>query len=120
MATNLRRAGVAYLTIDGTAYDVAGDLAYDPTLFNREGLIGQSGPQGFKEMHKFGVISCKIRDAGNMTVGEFNNLTDSTIVCRLANGKTVSGSNMFQTGEIKVDSAEGTFDVTFNGYVEES
>lgn len=115
-----RRAGVASLTIDGVAEDVVGDLSYDSSKVLREGLSGQNAPHGFKEMPKHGSMGAKVRMSTGRSLAEYNAMTDSTIVAILANGRTVSGSNMFQVGELKVDSMEGTLDLMFNGLVEES
>lgn len=110
-----RRAGVASMTIDGEAVDVASDLAYDPSTVKRESLPGQSGIQGFSEMPKTGTMGCKIRDSGSMTVATFNAKTNSTIVAILANGKTVYGDGMWCTDVSEVTTAEATFDVKFEG-----
>ena len=114
-----QRAGVASLTIDGTNRDVKGELKYDPTSFKNERIGGQSGMLGHKRMPKDGSIGAKIMDDGTLTVRDFQDMTDVTIVAVLANGKTVSGSGLCQTGEIEVDTEEGTFDVKFEGPVEE-
>jgi hypothetical protein len=100
------RAGLATLEIDGEIFDVVGDLAYDATVLTREGLIGQSGTQGFSEMAKYGTISAQLRDSGNLTAV-------------MANGKTVQGANMFCTECTAVATMEGTFSVTFMGTVTE-
>jgi hypothetical protein len=109
------RAGVSFLNIDGDALDVVGETKYDTTTVVREGLIGQSGPQGFSEMPKYGMIGAKIRDAGNITVQLFNAKTASSVSLQLANGKTVSGDGMFCTKCDPVSTQEATFDVEFMG-----
>jgi len=114
-----RRAGVASLTIDGVPFDVVGDLKWSVGIVSREGLIGQSGPQGFKEMPRYGMIGAKLRDAQGLVVEDFIAMVDVTIVAQLASGKVVSGAGMFQVDEVEVDTMEATFDVKFNGSVRE-
>jgi len=115
-----RRAGLASLTIDGEAVDVAGDLTYDATSVTREPLLGQSGPQGYSEMPKYGSMSASIRDAGSLSVANFMAMTDVAVVAVLANGKTVYGSDMTCYEVSEVRTAEASFTVTFRGAVTES
>jgi hypothetical protein len=108
-------AGVATLSVNGQSFFVRGKLAYKPSRVTRESKTGQSGVAGYKEMPVTGSISMTLSDAGGLTVGDFNRMTDVTVTAQLANGKGVTGSPMWQTGEIEVDTEEGTFDVTFEG-----
>ncbi|MFC0407917.1 phage tail tube protein [Roseomonas elaeocarpi] len=113
--TGQRRAGVVALTIDGEAIDVASDCVYDPTTVTRSELLGQSGPQGFSETRKNGAIGFTVRDAANMTVANFMAMTDVSVVAVLANGKTVSGDNMWCLECSEVKTADGTFTVSLRG-----
>lgn len=115
MAVNNRRAGIATLSIDGAAYDVVSEAAYNVNSVKRESLIGQSGVQGFSEMPTTGYISATIRDNGSMTVGAINTLTNSTLVLTLANGKQVYGAAMWCTDLEEVNTQEATFKIKFEG-----
>lgn len=115
-STSQRRAGIASLTIDGTAYDVSGDLAYLPSTVKRETLTGQSGVQGYSEMPVAPYISATIRDAGGLTVQDFNQMTSVSLVLVLANGKTVYGDGMWNTECEEVKTQEATFSIKFEGY----
>jgi len=108
-------AGVAYLTIDGTSYKIAGDAKYSPSSIKRETLIGQSGVDGYSEMPAAGSISMSVRDAGNLKVADFNAMRNVTVVLELANGKTITGGNMWCVEAQEVDTTEGKFDVRFEG-----
>ena len=117
----VRRAGIASFTIDGVSLDVASDLRYSVTTVARESLTGQDRVHGFKEAPKPGYMSLKVRDSGDLTTSDYNAMTDVTCVAILANGKTVSGSGMWQVGDIENDTMEGTFELRFEGeQVEES
>ncbi len=116
MATNPnRRAGIASLSINGVAYDVVSDLSYMPNKVKRETLIGQSGVQGYSEMPMAGFISATIRDAGSLAAASLNDLTNATLVLVLANGKVVSGDNMWCTDFAEVKTQDATFSVKFEG-----
>lgn len=119
-ATATRRAGVVTLEINGEAVDVASDLVYDATYFKREMLVGQSGVQGYSETPKTGVISCTLRDAATLSQSNVMNMTNVPIVAVLANGKSVYGDSMTCTECGEVRTAEGTFEVRFEGFVTES
>ena len=108
-----RRAGIATLTIDGAAYDVAGEAEYMASPIDRTSLKGQSGVQGFSEMPQVPFISATIRDNGSLSTAALNALTSSTLVLNQANGKTVYGDGMWQVGEIEVNTQEGTFGLRF-------
>lgn len=113
------RAGLATLEIDGEVFDLIGDGTYDATILNREPLVGQSGPQGFSEMPKYGTIGGQLRDAGNLTVSAIKLKTSSSVKLVMANGKTVAGDGMFCTECSPVNTVEGSFNVMFAGIVTE-
>lgn len=115
MAINNRRAGIATLSIDGAAYDVVSDANYLANSVKRETLIGQSGVHGFSEMPTSGHISATVRDNGALDVASLNNLTNSTVVLTLANGKMVYGSAMWVTDFGDVNTQEGSFSIKFEG-----
>ncbi|HZR34344.1 MAG TPA: phage tail tube protein [Nevskia sp.] len=113
--TTNRRGGIVNLTIDGIAYDVAGECTYDPALVTRETLKGQSGVQGYSEMPNAPHIAFKLRASGNLKLRDVNAMSNVTIVVGLATGLTVIGRNLWQVGEIGVNTQEGVTDVRFEG-----
>lgn len=110
-----RLAGTAYLAISGRAVALVGDFEWDAGTAVRETLTGMDGVHGFKEKPKVNKISGTIRDAGNVSVSAFNNLIDVTVTCELANGKRVTGRNMWQVGELPTKAEDGTFELKFEG-----
>lgn len=112
-------AGIAYLSIDGTPYQVAGGAKYDVSTVSREGLVGMDGPHGFKETPKFGSISVSLRDSGGLSVAALNAMTSVTVVLQLANGKTIMGGACFTADAQEVDAAEATLEVKWLGQVSE-
>lgn len=112
-STSRRLAGVAALTIDGDAWDIVGDLEYSPSTVTRETVKGQTAVEGYSEMPQQGYMSMNLRDRADATVYALNVKTNATIIAQLANGKTVYGYGMWQTGEIGVRTQEGSFAVRF-------
>ena len=108
-------AGIAYITVDGTQYQLVGELAYSPGVYKRESLSGQDAVHGYSEMPTPPYISGTLRDGGNLTVADFNAMTNVTVQLELANGKNVVGRNMWTVEVQEVKTQEGTFEVRFEG-----
>lgn len=109
-----RLAGTAYATIDGVSYPIT-DAKYSPGTVTRESLSGMDGVHGYKESPRPGSMSATVRDTGNLSVIAFNQMTNSSVVFELANGKTIVGRNMWTVEAQEVDSGEATFDVKWEG-----
>lgn len=114
MSSNLI-AGITQAIIDGVTRQLEGSAKYSPSKVKREAMIGQDGFHGWKETPVTGSISMSLRDAGDMTVADFNAMRNSTIVLVLANGKTVVGRNMGATDVQEVDTEDAKFDLKFEG-----
>lgn len=113
------RAGTVSVEIDGVAVDVASELTYDATTVKREILVGQSGVQGYSESPKAGFLSFVMRDSGGLSQASIIDIGQVVVVAVLANGKTVTGSPVVATDVAGVNTAEGTFEVKFEGTVVE-
>ena len=113
--TSRRLAGLASMTIDGVPWDIVSDLVWSVNTVARETMKGQTAVEGYSEMPTQGFIGATLRDRGDGTVGSFNQMTNVTVVCRLANGKQVYGTNMWcvEVGEVRTQ--EATFAVRFEG-----
>lgn len=110
-----RLAGTAEVTVDGQTYMIAGDFKYSPGGIQRETLTGQDRVHGYKEMPRAPFISCSIRDAGDLTVDNFNNMTGVTISAMLSNGKQVIGRAMWTVEPQEVDTQDAKFEVKWEG-----
>lgn len=116
-----RLAGVSYLYIDGQSYMVAGDASYQVSRVSRETLSGQDRVHGYSEKPIPGHISATLRDASTLSVSSINAMTNSTVVLELANGKLITGRNMWSVDAQEVSTGEATFSVKFEGqHVEEA
>jgi hypothetical protein len=119
--TTNRLAGTAFLSVDGQSYMLSGDLGYSVSKVARETLIGQDRVHGYSEKPHPGSISGTLRDAGGLSVASFNAMTNVTVTCELANGKTIIGRNMWTVEAQEVKTAEATFEVKWEGFsVEEA
>lgn len=114
MSSNLI-AGITQAIIDGVTRQLEGSAKYKVSKVKRGAMVGQDGFHGWKETPVTGSISMSLRDAGDMTVADFNALRNSTVVLVLANGKTVTGRNMGTTDVQEVDTEDAKFDVVFEG-----
>lgn len=111
-----RLAGIATLTVDGQNYRLVGTLTYSPTIVTRETLKGQDAVHGYSEMPQAGFISGRFRDSSDLRISDFNAMTDVTVVAELANGKTVTGRNMWTVGEAQeVNTETSEFEVRWEG-----
>lgn len=115
MAACERLAGITGLTIDGIAYMVVSDVTWSPARWRRETLIGLDAVHGFSELPQVGYIEATLRDSGDISVGDFNEMRCVEVQVQLANGKVVGGSNMWCISALEVRAAEGTFQVRFDG-----
>jgi len=114
--TTNRLAGVAYVSVDGQSYMLAGDLSYSVAAFVRESLVGQDSIHGYSEKPHVPFISGTFRDSGGLTVADFNAMTNVTVVAELANGKVITGRNMWTAEAQEVKTMEGTFEVKWEGF----
>lgn len=108
-----RLAGLASITIDGSSFDLVGDLVWSPSYVKRETLIGQDSVHGFSELPAAGYIAATLRDNGGLTVKDFNGMTVSTVQCQNANGKGVILTAGWVTEAQEVKTMEGSFNVRF-------
>lgn len=119
--TTNRLAGTAYISADGQTFMLSGDLGYSVSKVTRETLAGQDRIHGYSEKPHAGMISATLRDAGGLSVAAFNAMTNVTVTCELANGKTIIGRNMWTVEAQEVKTTEGTFEVKWEGFsVEEA
>jgi Phage tail tube protein len=115
MAACERLAGITGFAIDGTTYMVVSDVTWSPAKWKRETLVGLDAVHGFSEVPLQGYIEATLRDSGSITIGDFNDMRCVEVMVTLANGKVVTGTNMWNTAALEVRAAEGTFQVRFDG-----
>jgi hypothetical protein len=114
MAQN-RIGGVAYIKWDGRQLAARGKWKSNILPTKREGVAGQDGVHGFKEMPRVPVIMGDVSYVEGCSVEELHNIKDATITLELANGKTHVLRNAWFSDESEVDTEEGSFPVKFEG-----
>lgn len=122
MADNTNRlAGVAYLSVDGRSFMLAGDLKYQVSGVKRESLVGLDRVHGYSEMPVPGYIECAVRDAGTLKMADINAMTNVTVVAELANGKTIvlrGGWTVESPPDVETAEAKATIRWESNSVVE--
>lgn len=108
--------GTAYLTVNGQSRMLVGEFAYLVTQTKNETLLGMDGVHGVKKTPAAGMIKGKCRDSGSLSMTDVCNADDVTVVVELANGKTVTGRNMWRAGDpVEVDGDEGAYSIQWEG-----
>lgn len=116
MTDNTNRiAGVATIKVDGVSQMLEGKLEYSTALMVRETKTGQDTVHGYGEKPVAPYIAGTLRIPGGVNTQTYNNITNSTVSLQLANGTQVIGRNLWQVGELKVDTEEGTMEIRFEG-----
>lgn len=115
MANN-RISGVAFLKADGRQIAISGKWTSNLALGGkREGIAGQDGVHGYKEMPTVPKIKgdgCYTRDT---SIEALRNIDDATITLELANGAVHILRNAWCSDEIEVNSEDASFGLTFEG-----
>ncbi|MBM3114279.1 phage tail tube protein [Jeongeupia naejangsanensis] len=115
MATQNRRAGTIYFKVDGYQYDAKGDFTYNLGNPKREGIIGADGIHGFKETPQLPYIEGKLTDKADLDLDKLTLLDDVTVTLELANGKVITGANMWYAADGNGSTGEAELDVRFEG-----
>ena len=113
--TTNRLAGTAYVTVDGVAVALVGELSYKVSTVSRETLTGMDAVHGYSEKPNAGSISGTFRDSAGLSVAGINAMTNSTVTLELANGKTIIGRNMWTVETQEVKTGEATLEVKWEG-----
>lgn len=108
-------AGILSMTIGGTSYEVVDGVNYGVSTVERETLKSISGISGYKEVPLAGFIEAKLRDNSAISVATFQAMIGVSVVVAVANGKSISGTGMWNVKAVAVDPIEGVFEVRFEG-----
>ncbi len=110
-----RVAGIAYLKVDGTQYDLVGNFNASPSMLAREMLAGQDGVHGYSEMPRVPYIEGDIRLAAGLTVAQLDAMTNVTVTAELANGEVVSLQQAATTAAHVISTRDGSVHVRWEG-----
>lgn len=115
MANN-RIGGVVYIKADGKHLEARGKWKAKIPPTKREGIAGQDGTHGYKEMpivQRFEGEVSYVR--GNIRISDLHALENATVVMEVANGNTLVLRNAWVADEIDLDTEEGSFPLVFEG-----
>ena len=109
-------AGVIAFSVNSVNFDVVDSITYEVGGFRREPMPVLSGNRAqYKEIPIDGTIKANIRDTGSTGAADWMAYTDATVIARLGNGKTVTGTGMYVSDSIEVSGTDAVFSVTFIG-----
>jgi len=114
MANN-RVAGVAYVSWNGRQIAARGKWKSNILPMKREGIAGQDGVHGYKEMPRVPFIQGDVTYVEGASIEELHGIRDATITLELANGAVHLLRNAWHADESEVDTEEGSFPVKFEG-----
>jgi hypothetical protein len=116
MSESMRRiSGSSYATVDGLSVPNAGNPGYRASRVIRETLTGEDGVHGYSEKPQPGMIKFQARDMVGISVNDFEGATGVTVELQLANGKVVTGTDMWCVTALEVNGTDATFDLEFHG-----
>jgi hypothetical protein len=107
--------GIAYLKVNGEQYLLRGDCMVSPDTLERKEVIGQDGMHGYTETPHAASIKATLTDRAGLSVTAFQNMRDVTVTLEELNGKTYVLRNAFTTAARTINTAEGSFEVTWVG-----
>ena len=114
MANN-RVAGVAYFKVDGKQFSAKGSFTHNITPTTREGVSGQDGTHGYKEMPKVPYIEGTITTVEGFDMEALHEIDDATVTLECANNTAVMLRNAWYAGDGEVNTEEGETGVRFEG-----
>jgi hypothetical protein len=115
MATTNRIGGVLSLKVDGNSYEARGNFQVTPSTVKRTGVAGQDGVHGYIEEPVVPTIKGDISIGNQLSFDTFEQITDSTVQCALANGRTYVLTEAWVTSAFVIDAHDGKFEATFEG-----
>ena len=106
-----RVGGIIEVSANGVRLDAKGNWTYNLGLPKRTAVIGSSDVPGYMEEPQVAFIEGEITDTGSLNMRELVQITDATIVLKLANGKAVALREAWFAGEGTGNTQEGNVGV---------
>lgn len=118
MANN-RFAGVAYVKVDGRQIPLRGKWKSTIDMTKREGVAGQDGVHGFKEMPVVPTCEGDVDYLPDVSLEEIKRWQDVTVTLELANGAVHVYRNAWTADVQQLDTEEGSFPLKFEAIAAE-
>jgi hypothetical protein len=109
-----RRAGIAYLKIDGVQQELTGSWTYRPK-FKKKTAVKGDDVHGFKEEIMEPYLEGSFQNSQKLDLNKLVNIEDATITLVEPVGKTFILRNAWYAGEGTGDTEEGKVAVRFEG-----
>ena len=110
-----RVAGVCYVKADGQQYTLGGSCTVSPSSVEREGVVGLSGPAGYKETPRIPFVEIEVVTTPDLSIEAVDKITDATVTAELANGKTYVLRGAWSKAAVEINAADGTTTIRFEG-----
>ncbi|SRR5579885_277860 len=108
-------AGIATLTLDGNQLALKANCVISPSPLEREGIAGQDRVHGYKETPRVPYIEADLSVQQLQSITDLDDITDSTLVAMLADGRTYALQNCWYVGRTEIASADGQYRSRFEG-----
>ena len=108
-------AGPVAVTVNGKTFRLAGDATYTPGGMMNERIVGPIGPVATARKYRDGIVEFESTDGDDLSLQELQGLSGATVQFVGSNGKVVTLDRADQVAEIDVSSADGKFQLRFEG-----
>ncbi len=108
-------AGTCYFKVNGTQYDLRGNMTVSLGKAERESVVGLDQYHGYTEKPRVSFIECDITDRADLDIKVLENLLDVTVTVELFNGKTGILYNAVQVKAVELTAEDGKMTVRFEG-----
>lgn len=115
MANPNRIGGILALKVDGQTYQARGNFIVTPSVVKREGVAGQDAVHGYIESPIVPSIKGDISIGNQLSLTQLEAITDSTVQCQLANGRTYVLTHAWTEAAFAIDAHDGKFECNFEG-----
>lgn len=112
MASN-RFAGIAFVKANGRQIPIRGKWKSTIDKTKREGIAGQDGVHGYKEMPVVPTCEGDCDYLPDVSLEEIKSWTDVTVTLELANGSVHVYRNAWVADVQQLDTEEGSFPLKF-------
>lgn len=108
-------AGTCFIKVDGTQYNLRGNMTVSLGESQRESVVGIDQYHGIKEMPRPSFIECDITDTADLDIRVLENLDNVTVNVELINGKVGVLSQATQVNAVELTAEDGKMTVRFEG-----
>jgi hypothetical protein len=109
-----RKAGIIYIFVDGIRFEAKGEFKINPGCNKRDNIIGADGHHGYKETPQGAYVEGAITDSYDLDTVGLRQITNSTVVIQLINGKSWLFEDAWYSSEGDMSTDEGEIGLRFD------